>query len=117
MIGAAAFPDPPYWVAVFVAKRQGGAGDGYAEAAARMTTLAQSSPGFLGVESARRNDGVGITVAFWETEAELRAWKQVAEHREAQRLGRERWYEGYSLWVAQVERAYTGETSPLDGLV
>lgn len=118
MIDAAAFPVPPYWLAVFVSKRRGGdSDDGYAETAARMMALAQTSSGFLGVESARRDDGVGITVAFWKTEAELRAWKQVAEHREAQRQGRADWYETYAVWVAQVERAYTEVTSPLDGLV
>jgi heme-degrading monooxygenase HmoA len=33
-------------------------------------------------------------------------WKQVAEHLEAQRLGRERWYESYDVVVATVDRSY-----------
>ncbi len=117
MIRAGAFPDPPYWVAVFISKRRDDDGSDYSATAARMAELAAAAPGFLGVESARRPDGVGITVAFFETEGAVRAWKLEAEHRAAQLAGRERWYEEYAVWVAQVDRAYTGTTSPLEGLL
>ncbi|HET8791065.1 MAG TPA: methyltransferase domain-containing protein, partial [Modicisalibacter sp.] len=78
---------------------------GYAEMAARMVELAAQQPGFLGVESAR-DESLGITVSYWRDEASIRAWKAEMEHREAQRLGRDRWYAGYRVRVARVERNY-----------
>jgi heme-degrading monooxygenase HmoA len=51
---------------------------------------------------------MGITVSYWRDEASLLAWKQVAEHLLAQKLGKERWYEHYITRVARVERAYDG---------
>ena len=46
------------------------------------------------------------TAAYWNDEASARAWKGVAEHREAQALGRERWYAAYRVRVAVVGRDY-----------
>lgn len=63
---------------------------GYAAMAARMVELAAEQPGFLGLEAAR--DGLGITVSYWRDLHAIAAWKANAEHREAQRLGHERWY-------------------------
>jgi heme-degrading monooxygenase HmoA len=74
----------------------------------RMAALAAEQPGYLGVDSARGADGLGITVSYWESEAAVLAWKGIAEHLGAQRLGRERWYQHYELRVARVERAYSG---------
>jgi heme-degrading monooxygenase HmoA len=73
-----------------------------------MERLAVAQPGCLGAESVRDAEGLGITVSYWTDETSLRAWKQVAEHLVAQRLGRERWYAHYELRVARVERAYSG---------
>lgn len=70
----------------------------------RMDELAAQQPGYLGIESAR--EGVGITVSYWATAEHARAWKAVAEHRGAQRLGREQWYSAYRVRVATVEREY-----------
>lgn len=81
-------------------------GDGYAEELARMEALAEQQPGYRGVEGARSPDGFGITVSYWDSDEAARAWKRVAEHTIAQRIGRERWYEWYHLRVATVEREY-----------
>ena len=50
--------------------------------------------------------GFGITVSYWRTEADAAAWKQVAEHLGAQRLGQEQWYRSYRVRVAVVQRDY-----------
>ena len=65
----------------------------------------REQPGFLGVDSAR-SEGVGITVSYWETEADIVAWKAHAEHSIIRETGRARWYDAYELRVARVERAY-----------
>lgn len=96
-------PRPPY-VAVIFTNVQTDDLDGYAEMADRMEALAKEQPGYLGFESAR--SGLGIAVSYWATDADARAWKQVVDHAEAQRLGREQWYAAYRVRVATVEREY-----------
>lgn len=97
-------PEPPYYAVIFTSALTLQHA-GYAEMAARMVELAAGQPGFLGIESAR-DDSLGITVSYWRDEASIRAWKAEMEHREAQRLGRERWYAGYRVRVARIERDY-----------
>ncbi|MCX6520714.1 MAG: antibiotic biosynthesis monooxygenase, partial [Actinobacteria bacterium] len=80
---------------------------GYDEMAERMDALSREQPGYLGIDSARGADGLGITVSYWATEADAVAWKQVADHLGAQRLGRERWYREYTTRVATVTRSYS----------
>lgn len=99
-------PEPPYVAVVFTSTRT--AGDhGYAAAAAAMDVMAAAQPGYLGIESARdATTGLGITVSYWATEDDARAWKRVAAHADAQRRGRDEWYGDYRVRVATVTRAY-----------
>ena len=103
----APLPKPPYYAVIFTAQRRD-KDLGYGEMAARMATLAAEQPGYLGVESTRDAAGLGITVSYWADEAALKNWKQVTEHLLAQKLGKTRWYDHYTLRVAKVERAYEG---------
>lgn len=80
--------------------------EGYGAMAERMDSLARDQPGYIGIESARGADGFGITVSYWESDADAVAWKQVTEHLGAQLLGRERWYEQYATRVGTVTRSY-----------
>jgi len=105
-VAAPADPSPPYVAVIFSSRRRPDEGTAYGEAAERMEQLARGQDGFLGIESARGTDGVGLTVSYWRDEGAARAWKQVAEHLEAQRRGREEWYEEYVVRVATVTRAY-----------
>jgi heme-degrading monooxygenase HmoA len=104
-------PEPPYVAVIFTSIRATNADEpydeaGYAATADRMDELAREQDGYLGIESARSSGGLGITVSYWRDEASARAWKGVAEHLAAQRLGRERWYASYRTRVAQVGREY-----------
>ncbi len=101
----ASTPEPPYTAVIFTNLRTVG-DNGYEAMAVRMAELAAEQPGYLGIESAR--EGVGITVSYWESEAHAQAWKRVAEHGEAQRLGREQWYAQYVVRIATVTREYRG---------
>jgi heme-degrading monooxygenase HmoA len=108
----AATPEPPYVAVIFTSVRTGDDGQGYGEMAARMDALARAQRGYLGIETARGDDGLGITVSYWATEADAVAWKAVAAHLGAQRLGRERWYSSYRTRVAVVQREYGHEATP-----
>ena len=98
-------PAPPYYAVIFSSVRTEG-DQGYGVAATRMLELAREQPGFLGVESARE-DGLGITVSYWQSEAAILAWKQQAEHKAVREQGRARWYSAFQTRVCKVERAYT----------
>src|SRR5688572_12356333 len=102
-------PQPPYYAVIFSSQRTEGE-RGYGTMAERMVELAATQPGFLGVESVRGADGFGITVSYWASEADIRAWKAHAEHQVAQVAGKKMWYAGYQLRIAKVERDY-GKTA------
>jgi len=97
--------DTPYYAVIFTSLRTAG-DQGYAEAAERMVELAREQPGFLGVESARGEDGLGITVSYWDSEAAILAWKNHPEHSAIRESGRSTWYETCHTRVCRVERAY-----------
>jgi heme-degrading monooxygenase HmoA len=103
----APLPDPPYYAVIFTAQRTA-TDQGYGAMADKMVEMAAKQPGYIGVESTRDASGLGITVSYWADEAAVKAWKQVSEHLFAQKMGREKWYEHYTLRVAKVERAYDG---------
>lgn len=96
-------PDPPYYAVIFTSLRTEDV-DGYGDMAEKMVELASQQPGFLGVESARGEDGLGITVSYWESEEAIANWRKHAEHRIAQQNGIGRWYSEFITRVAKVER-------------
>ena len=96
---------PPYVAVIFSSVRTPGDA-GYGATAQRMEELASAQRGYLGIESARGDDGFGITVSYWVNEDAARAWKRVTEHLDAQRRGRDEWYESYTVRVASVSREY-----------
>ena len=103
--GIARTPAPPYYAVIFTSRRTEG-DHGYGAMADRMVELGSTYDGFLGIESTRGADGLGITVSYWRDEASIAAWKRAAEHQKAQRGGQETWYADYEVRVAKVERAY-----------
>jgi heme-degrading monooxygenase HmoA len=111
--GFARTPAPPYYAVVFTSQRH--AGDhGYGATADRMAELAAEQPGFLGMESTRGADGFGITVAYFDTEENIRAWKRNVEHADARQKGREIWYAHQEIRIAKVERAYNFNAPQID---
>jgi uncharacterized protein len=82
-----------------------GVSDGYTEMGEAMDALAKEQPGFIGVDSVRSADGLGITVSRWTSIAAMVAWRRVAEHQAAQQQGRQRWYRWYRSDVARVDRS------------
>ena len=104
-------PDPTsaeqYWAVIFTSRL--GTGDrvaGYGAMATEMEELAAKQPGYLGMESARGEDGLGITVSYWSSRAAISAWKSESEHRVAQVRGRSSFYDRYEVRICCVERSY-----------
>lgn len=98
-------PPPPYYAVIFTSRRTEG-DRGYRHMADRMVELARQQPGFLGVDSVRGADGLGITVSYWADKESITAWKRHAEHQTAQCAGQRTWYVDYQVRVALVEWDY-----------
>jgi heme-degrading monooxygenase HmoA len=101
MSSIAQTPAAPYYAVIFTSTLTD-VDEGYAAVAEKMVSLAAKQPGYLGVESAREN--VGITVSYWRDLDSIKNWKAVIDHRQAQKLGREKWYANYKTRIAKVER-------------
>ncbi|MBL8318900.1 MAG: antibiotic biosynthesis monooxygenase [Burkholderiaceae bacterium] len=111
-------PEPPYYAVIFTSQRTEG-DQGYAAMAQHMAELAANQPGYLGIESTRDESGLGITVSYWRSTADIVAWRKQAEHAAGRAQGRAHWYAHYELRIAKVERAYGWDradgTQPGDG--
>jgi uncharacterized protein len=92
------------WINTFVNERTGVDDDGYYATAAEMSTLAAQQPGFLGVDSVRGADGVGITVSRWSSIAALVSWRTLGAHSHAQQTGRANWYRRYRSDISRLDR-------------
>jgi len=105
--GFARTPASAYYAVIFTSRRTG-VDEGYAAVADRMVELASRQKGFLGVESVRGADGLGITVSYWASLDDIAAWRADTEHRVAQAAGRGKWYQHFEVRIARVERTYSG---------
>lgn len=105
---------PPYFAVVFTSRRTDVDSAGYQQTAARMEELARDQPGFLGIESARGADGLGITVSYWRSLESIAEWKRHVEHKLAQETGRSRWYANYRVRIARVEADYSFTKPAID---
>ena len=94
------------YAVIFSSQRSTQDSAGYNHAANRMVELARQQPGFLGIESVRQADGLGITISYWKTLEDIQNWKQNSEHLSAQQQGREDWYTNYQVKICKIERQY-----------
>lgn len=102
MIGIAKTPKPPYYAVIFSSQRTKG-DRGYEKMAGKMAELASQQKGFLGIESARE-EGLGITVSYWDSLDAIKNWKEHSVHLVAQDRGKSEWYKSFALRVCKVER-------------
>lgn len=78
----------------------------YEQVGARMDELVRAMPGFVAAKDFRAEDGDQISLVTFAGMAGLLAWRNLPEHVEAQRLGRETFYASYAVQVCEVVRAY-----------
>ena len=85
----------------------------YYESAARIRELAKTNYGCLEFVSVCEGDNE-ISISYWESEEQVRRWKQDDEHMKAQAKGKSIWYESYSVQVTEIKRAYSHDTKSSD---
>ncbi len=78
----------------------------YGRMAARLRELALSEYGCIEFVSLGEGDQE-IAISYWESEAQIKAWKQNMEHLLAQSLGRSNWYRAYKVQVVEIKREYS----------
>jgi heme-degrading monooxygenase HmoA len=78
----------------------------YEQVLARMRELVKSMPGFVSAKTFTAPDGERVSIEIFESPETLAAWREHPEHREAQRLGREKFYAEFHIQVCRLEREY-----------
>ena len=91
-------------VIVFRSRLRAEAGDDYSEMAAEMLATAKEMPGFVEFKSFKADDGERLALVYWQDHETLAGWRNHPRHRLAQNTGRAKWYENYSIEVADVLR-------------
>ena len=79
----------------------------YPVMAPRILELAKQSPGFVSFQSFSGEGGDRLSVIEFESLEAVDTWRNHPEHREAQRLGKERFYSEYHLQVCEQVRSYS----------
>ncbi len=82
--------------------------DEYTQTAERMRTLAFENYHCQNIQSVTEGNQE-ITISYWNSTDDIRAWKQDPAHLTAQQLGREKWYRHYDVKIVEVLREYQGE--------
>lgn len=80
--------------------------DEYEKLAPRIEALARSMPGFVSIKTFTADDGERVSIVEFESQETHDAWRNHPEHREAQRLGHEKFYSEFRIQVCRVERDY-----------
>jgi heme-degrading monooxygenase HmoA len=92
-------------VILFRSRLTSQAGQDYQDLDAELEHLVLAQPGYLSHKGYQAADGERLTLVWFRDQESLRAWKMQPRHLEAQRRGRERWYEFYEMDVAEVIRS------------
>ena len=91
-------------VTVFRSRLRPGVRDEYVALVDRMTTLAETMPGYVSHRDFTADDGERVTIVEFEHEEGMRAWRTNPEHRVAQKLAREKYYTEYHIQVCTLDR-------------
>lgn len=80
----------------------------YLGMAARLRPLLNEIDGFVSIERFESLSAPGkiLSLSFFRDEAAVARWRELDEHRAAQRLGRQRIFSDYRLRIAAVLRDY-----------
>ncbi len=99
--------DPKEVVVIFKLHMRRGADEAeYRRTSRRMHELVDRMPGFVSLKEYTGEDGEVIDIARFRDEQSLEAWKRDPEHLEAQRRGREEFYDRYWIQALKVVREY-----------
>ena len=93
---------------IFEVEPEAGRTPEYLEIAKDLLPIAQGIDGFISIERFESlvQPGRILSLSFWRDEDAVEEWRNVAEHRQAQRAGRNGIFADYRLRIASVIRDY-----------
>lgn len=82
----------------------------YLEIAAGLREFLENRDGFISIErfQSLTEEGKILSLSFWRDEEAVMAWRNLVEHRSAQKKGKESLFRKYRIRVANVVRDYSG---------
>ena len=83
----------------------------YGQRVGKLFEIVAAMPGFRGIRSYAAEDGEQLSLIEFDSLESLAAWRDQAEHRIAQELGRRRYYSEYHLQICELVRESYKETS------
>jgi heme-degrading monooxygenase HmoA len=87
--------------------------DAYLDLAAELKPSVERIDGFLGIErfESLSTPGKLLSLSWWRDEEAVKRWRELPQHRAAQKAGREELFASYRLRVAHVVRDYGSDVS------
>jgi len=86
-------------IAIFRSRVRPECTEEYYRQAEVMAGIAMSMPGFISYKSFTASDGERVSIHEWNSPEELSAWRRHPQHVAMQAIGRESFYEEYTLYV------------------
>ena len=93
-----------YYAVIFTAKQSDNT-EGYEAMVKQMNDFVKTQKGFIGADSVSQNKNE-ITVSYWDTMEDIRAWSMNERHVAAKKGGKERWYDSFTVRICEVKREY-----------
>jgi heme-degrading monooxygenase HmoA len=84
--------------------------DEYLEIAAELREFLENRDGFISIErfQSLSDEGKVLSLSFWRDEIDIKKWRNLMEHRSAQKKGKASLFQSYRIRVAEVVRDYSG---------
>ena len=94
---------------IFEVKPIEGSQEEYLQIAAKLREWLVNQEGFISIErfQSLSEEGKILSLSFWEDEAAIKKWRNVIAHRQAQKKGKDEFFESYRIRVAEVVRDYS----------
>ena len=84
----------------------------YGQRAGKLFEIVSAMPGFRGIRSYAAEDGERFSLIEFDSPESLAAWRDHAEHRIAQELGKQQYYAEYHLQICELVRESHKEAKP-----
>lgn len=83
----------------------------YMKIAASLRGFLEGRDGFISIERFQSlvDDGKILSLSFWRDEAAIETWRNLVEHRLAQKQGKDTLFKSYRIRVANVVRDYSND--------
>jgi heme-degrading monooxygenase HmoA len=95
-------------VVIFEVTPKSGRAQDYFDLAAELRSELEKIDGFISVErfESRTEEGKYLSLSVWRDEEAVRSWRELAEHKAAQKKGKSEIFADYRIRVAEVVRDY-----------